>query len=225
MSTVDIFQGPLGAYGKVRVQAKAVWRGPSYLYWITEEEDENHVSQGSPIFQLEVRHKQPKDHVESRTVLGVWHWGDDVQRHALLRAVQWDGRTVRRIVQKNEPYSLIIAARFVLIPMAQLRDWVAQFSDVAIPFGPQKGIVTEIRRLRIELDYDNRASERIWDVDDPTCVELNHRWKSIWNDMTVALETQPVITQIDENYKVQRLEYQFDFEAYEPRRITPSAEF
>lgn len=153
---------------------------------------------------------------------------DPYQRKALIRSVLWNGTQVRKSfktqhgMQPPRAYPLKIPARFTIVPVETVSDYLAHFRYVVVPaLTPNTDSMHPIRRTRIELDYASGIFERSWHLDDPTgdFTSINTAWLSVWDDMRQKLESLPQIAALHEDFWVEHLQVEYDYQAYSIARF------
>jgi hypothetical protein len=207
----------LSPFAAIRVEACAIWRGPKNI----EVSDSEGVSfYGWPTLSLEVTTGQT-DRVESRTMYA--NLFDDLQHFAILRAVNWDGRLIKKtVVEQGENFKLMLPARFVKIPVEWARTWLSEFDgmNVAINEVLSDDNTVDIRRLRIEQDYKTCVFEKIWQTHNSSYAPLNQKWDGVWRQMTGALTNEPLVTDFDEDFWFVNPEIVYDLQTYQPDWFT-----
>lgn len=209
----------LSPYGAVRVQASLIYGGPRN---ITVRDLGGEPFYGWATLSLGIRPGRA-DRLEARAVYANPH--DTSQQVAVLRAVAWDGVAARNAVwRRDQEYRLTMPARFVQVPVEQVRTWLGDFEGISVALAPARdgGPGVPIRRLRIEWDYLAGIFERVWQVEDSHYASLNRRWNSVWAQMTTALEAASVITNLDEDFwelDIATTRDVYDYQAYAPRQF------
>jgi len=207
---------PPPQYGTVRVRAQAVLHGPAN---ITVRQLCGEGFYGWPVLTLEAQASQA-DKVESRIVYA--NPFNEGQHVAVLRSVYWDGEAARKAYrEQGQRLKLSMPARFVQIPADQVREWVSQFDGVGIVINDAVGEsgTVDIRRLRIERDYKSSVFEKIWQMQDADHALLNRRWGHVWQHMTDALESKPLIPDPDEDFWLGRPWFVYDMQGYQPGQL------
>jgi hypothetical protein len=210
----------LHVFGKVRLQASAISRGPSN---IVIEGQEGEYFYGWPVLSLEARAYRG-DRVESRSVYA--NLSNESQQSIVLRAVCWNGRAVRNAIgqQKGEPkIDLVTPAKYVKLPVEHLRKWLSEFDDVSVAANDACGHYDEqtlIRGLRIDKEYMICVFEKVWQAQDSSNPLLDKKWDHVWQKMTEVLAVEPSITDFDENFWIVNPEVKYDFGAYQANWFT-----
>jgi len=206
-------------YGHVRRTAYELWRGPDYV--LTPDED-NPVG-GLCILRLALRKgTSMKPLIESRAVYT--SLTDDTQHGAILRAVYWDSQTVKRD-SPPETTPIRIPAKFVQVPVERVRQWISAFDNLptSLRVSRQQDDSLPICSLRIEIDPVDSVFEKVWRVIQNEDIELNHTWQDIWQEMNLALQTCPSITEMEEDFPCVKSQPDdvYDLQAYKPSLDLP----
>ena len=202
-------------FGDVRLQASAIWRGPCN---IVIKDRRGVYFYGWPMLSLEARAYRT-DRIESRSIYA--NLSRKSQRVVILRAVSWNGKAVREAIRpqgKNPQFDLVMPAKYVSLPVKHFRAWLSEFDGVSVLANEtceDYDDLTVIRRLRIDRDYMNCVFEKVWQFQEATNVLMNHKWEKVWEQMTKALVTKPLITNFDEDFWFVNPEVKYDFEAYQ----------
>lgn len=146
---------------------------------------------GWSVLSLAVRFAYPIL-LESRIAYA--HLFDEEQQTAILRAVSWDDRVAQRAIRAHgQQAPLQVPARFVRVPLDQLRSWLTAFKDLTIT--ADQVLVEEtsipIRRLRVEWEYTSCVIEKVWKGDATAHATLLAAWTGVWEQMGAALRTAP----------------------------------
>ena len=207
--------------GRVRRTAYDLWRGPNYL----RNQGRVNFWGGYCVLRLALRQRTSGDpQIEARAVYA--SFADETQPDAILRAMSWDSKTVvqksRDDPPENTPFT--IPAKFVQVPIAQVRQWVKTFDGLqtSLQIFPQQDDGLPICSLRIETDYVYNAFEKIWQVLPGEQSELLRAWQKVWHEMGNILQAFPALTDIEESFPhVEGKPEVYDFQAYEPLLTLP----
>ncbi len=202
---------PQTSFGTIRVNARAIWRGPLNLV-VRNLNGEKFY--GWPTLLLEIKLPQ-RDYVESRAVYANLY--DKSQKSAILRAVAWDGATVRRTLREHpRDFRLALPARFVAIPVRRLAKWLDEFENLTIQVSHfESDELTNIKRLRIERDYTSQIFEKVWQTRNPEHNFLNASWGHVWMQMTKVLASAASVNVPDEDFWFVNPEIRYDLENYQ----------
>lgn len=218
-SSVRFPTSPKASFGKVRVRAQAVWRGPNFIYWKPVDDDTTYY--GWPVLALEAN-RASTDHVESRQVYANIY--SDYQAYALLRAVYWNGEAARKCIHatRAEDFQLVMPAAFVLLPARQLEVWISRLSGLRVSLSSgEDDFSVDIRNLCVQLNYEVGIFEKAWMTKDQHHVELNQLWDEIWTEMTEILTKEPAFTRFQETFWLRDIEFEYDFQSYEAGGLSP----
>lgn len=205
-----------------------IQRGPRYLLADNISGSEFF---GWPVLSLERRNgkreKGPEgvaDRIETRAVYA--NLDNEYQSVGVVKAVYWDGEREKinywMARRAGEQYTLSpLPARFVHIPVGDLRGWLTLFDGISVPilYSADDDYGVPIRRLRIERNQVVAVLEVIWKSDEDPYSRLNAVWTTVWDALTSALKVAPVVSAFEENYGAVGSEIDYDFDAYE--RLSP----
>ena len=199
----------------VRRQVFSFWRGPRA---IEASIDAKTQFWGWQTVSLDRRADHGLDpELESRSVYGVVH--NESEDLAILRAVYWNHATERELMKQDGfNYTFGMPARFVKVSADQLRDWIGRFSGATVPISASWGrnIPDSVRRLRIESDYYSSVFESTWGGGAEAFEDLSQRWETVGHEMTGALQTAPVVTEISEEFAHPEGTPRYDLKGYRP---------
>jgi len=197
-------------YGRTRRLAYDLWRGPEYI----TKPDENEPFGGPCILRLALRTgTSAKPQIEARAV-----YGSFTEQDAILRAVYWDGQTAVKNSEREEQ-QIKIPASFVRVPVASMRQWISIFDNLqtSLQTMPQQNDSLPICSLRVEIDAVYSVFEKVWQVAPGEADELQHAWQDVWQQLGLALETFPAITDVEEIFPyVEGKPEVYDVQAYKP---------
>lgn len=204
---------PGALYGSVRAQASAIYTGPKSVEAVLNDQR----FWGWPILSLEVRAAQI-DSIESRSVYA--NLVNESQHVAILRAVYWDGQSAKKAIYDGRPFTMVLPARFVIMPLKRLDLWLAEFADIVVSVSTksEKDETVDIRKLRIELDYIASIFEKVWQVRDSAHAVLNKKWSGVWDQMTEQLKNGPALSDLSENFRFVIPEVRYEFNTFHPDR-------
>lgn len=199
----------------IRKDALIMYRGPHSISFAVDEEK----FWGWATLTLEVQTAK-LDVIESRSVYA--NLFDEGQTLTVLRAAYWDGPSARQKLRKEHQYDILLPARFVQLKAERLRLWLSDLNGLNIQLHTayEADGNTEIRKLRIELDYVTWVFERVWQLTDSGYALLNQRWNHVWNQMTQALMNEPVIQNFEEHFLFPVPKVRYNFSTYQPERYT-----
>lgn len=204
---------PHTLYGLTRRTAYELWRGPVSV----QRQDETDLSGGLCVLHLALRQGtsgQPL--IESRSVYAsLAHEPPD---DALLRAVYWNSHTAPRRGQVEDA-QIKIPAKFVLLPISYVHQWIGMLERLptVIRAFPDKDDSLPICSLRVDTRMVASVFEQVWQVMPDQQSELTHVWQTIWQEMALALQNSPTVTDIEEHFPcVQLPQDAYDFQQYQP---------
>lgn len=203
-------------YGRVRSTAYELWRGSDRL---ANREDDNFCG-GYRILRLALRQGTSSDpQIEARAAYA--YLASETPPDAILRAMFWDSKTVVRKSRDDPPADtpFTIPAKFVQIPITQVRQWVQKFDGLqtSLQVVSQEDDSLPICSLRIETNYVDNVFEKVWRVLPGERDALTRLWLEVWHEMGHILQTYPAITGIEESFPcVEGRPEVYDFQAYEP---------
>jgi hypothetical protein len=204
--------------GYVGIQVQTILRGPQNITF--PERDEELPFYGWPMLALKTVTPTLPSREESRLVYA--NLNDDEQEFAVLRAASWDWKVARQAIhEQGENFKPVIPARFIKIPIDQLKEWLSNFTELTIIIGGfcENNDKIPIRGLRVERDYTACILEKVWQAQDPQHISLNEQWNDVWQQMTEALTTAPIITHPREDFWLVQIEINYDFQTYRPNRF------
>ena len=202
-------------YGRVRMTAFQLWRGPSYV--VKPGED---PFGGFCLLRLALRQETSGNpRIEARAVYA--SFTDEEASDAILRAMSWESKLVIRKKRDDTPEDapFTIPATFVRVPLPQVQQWVKRFDgfQLSLQLLPRKEYDLPICSLRIETDYVSNAFEQTWQVLPGNQDELTRAWLEIWHEMGVALQTHQAITGVEESFPcVEGKPEVYDLQGYQP---------
>ena len=202
-------------YGRVRRTAYDLWRGPDYI----SDPDEESPLHGFCVLRLAIRKGETaKPLIESRAVYTILY-RDDPQ-DAILRAVYWDNKDIIGTTHST-PYDtpFKIPAKFVQIPLTLVQQWISSLEHLqtSIQTSSHEDDTLPICTLRVETEAVSSVFEKTWQVVEGENSELNRIWQQIWQQMGLALETAPIITDLEESFPCIKPERDvYDLQAYKP---------
>lgn len=203
-------------FSAARMRAHFVVRGPQSILWESDIEDVPPYY-GWSVLLLKNARSAPEDYIETRSVYA--NLFDDTQHFAVLRAVSWNGQATRKLVrEQGQNFELVLPARFVKLPVEQLKAWLNEFDGLSIILSGDCTVDDSInvRKLRIKQDLTTCIFERTWQGQNANYTELNNRWAQIWAQMTKVLLTNSTITSIDEDFWLIDPNVTYDFLNYQP---------
>lgn len=208
-------------YGQVRRTAYALWTGSDYLH---NQSNSNPLG-GDCLLRLAIQKRNSVNpQIEARAVYAYYDsFVGETESDAVLRAVYWDSQTVVR-TSSLEVTPIQIPARFVQVPIIQVRQWIGTFDGIQTPIQvfPLSDDNLPICSLRVEVDYLHSVLEKIWQVIPNEQNELTRVWLDIWHQMGKALQVCPIITDITESFPhIEGKPEAYDFQAYEPLLTLP----
>jgi hypothetical protein len=202
---------------RVRRTAYDLWRGPNYV----QKQDDNNPIGGYCVLRLALRKGiSIKPLIEARAVYAIL--GDE-NEDAVIRAVYWDSHTFIRNLPPEKTVTRI-PVKFVQIPADQLRNWLEAFAGIHTPIqiSAHEDPGLPICSLRVETSAVDCSSERVWQVVPGEDKELNRVWQQVWQEMGLALQTAPVIADVEESFPNTRIEPDsYDFQCYQPSLSLP----
>jgi hypothetical protein len=206
----DIMTEPL--HTRVRRTAFNLWEGPNSLY----TRDENDLIGGNCVLRLAIRKEiSIKPIIEARAVYAILEDGaDDV----VIRAVYWDSHTFIRNLPLVETVTKL-PVKFVRIPHEQLQHWVEAFAGLhtSIQISVREEASLPICSLRVETSAVECSFEKVWQVVPDDDRELNRVWQEVWQEMGLALQTAPTLTDMEESFPHAQIEPgSYDFQSYQP---------
>lgn len=147
---------------------------------------------------------------------------DSEQHIAILRAVSWDYAVAHQAISElRDDAPLLVPVRFVHVPLAHVREWLAPFKDLTLTAEQTEvqDTTLPIRRLRIEWEYTSCVLEKIWQQQGPQHEALLTAWSQVWIAMGNALRTSPQveISTVDEDFRA----VQSDRSVYAPGGYDP----
>ena len=210
-------------YGRVRRTAYDLWRGPDYVENV-EKEDEDNPLGGFCVLRLAIRKGETaRPLIESRAVYAILRLDDP--QDAILRAIYWDNKEIMHTTHST-PYDtpFKIAAKFVQIPLTLVQQWISSLENLqtSIQTSSHEDDSLPICTLRVETETVSSVFEKTWQVVEGENSELNHIWQVIWQQMGLALETSPIITDVEESFPCIKPELDvYDLQAYKPSLDLP----
>jgi hypothetical protein len=136
--------------------------------------------------------------------------------------VQWDGETTKKTIKEDNSknFELIMSARFILIPVKKLKDWLLEFDNLNILITESSGDKkAKIRKLRIEANYNSSVFEKIWQAEDKNHQILNQKWDNVWLLMSEALSIEPVFSNFNEDFWLFNPIFRYNFQNYQPDKL------
>ncbi len=202
-------------YGRVRMTAFQLWRGPSYV--VKHGED---PFGGFCLLRLALQQGTATNpRIEARAAYA--SWADEETSDAILRAMSWESKLEIKKKRDGTPEDapFTIPAKFVRVPIPQVRQWVKGFNGLYISLQLLPRIEYELPTcsLRIETNSASNAFEMVWPVhaDEPS--ELLRAWKDVWHEMGMALQTHQTVTDVEESFPcVEGKPEVYDLQGYKP---------
>ena len=196
----------------IRTEARAIWQGPIGIHM---EYPDGELFYGWRTLSLEIR-PQRADRLESRSVYA--NLFSEEQRFAVLRAAYWDGEAARKAIREGIKFKGAMPARFIQLPVEQLRGWLSEFNEVSVRVNEinEDDNVTAIRRLRIERNYASCIFEKVWQMQDANHVSLNLKWDRVWSEMTDVLSKSENISDLREDFWFVKPTVRYNLDAYDP---------
>ncbi len=208
-------QPPL--HTRVRRTAYDLWRGPSYL----QKKDDNDPVGGNCVLRLAIRKGiSIKPLIEARAVYTIL--GDEME-DAVIRAVYWDSHTFIRN-QPPEKTVTRIPVKFVRISGERLQGWLEAFAGLhtSIQISVREDTSLPICSLRVETSAAECSFEKVWQVVPDDDIELNRVWQETWQAMGLALQTAPIVADVEESFPDTQIEPDaYDFQSYQPSLNLP----
>ncbi len=208
-------QPPL--HTRVRRTAYDLWRGPNFL----QTRDENDLIGGNRILRLAIRKGiSIKPLIEARAVYAIL---EDEMAEAVIRAVYWDSHTFIRNLLPEETVTRI-PVKFVRIPREKLQCWLEAFAGLhtSIQISVREDTSLPICSLRVETSAMQCSFEKVWQVVPDEDKELNCIWQEIWQEMGLALQTAPIVADVEESFPDTQIEPDsYDFQSYQPSLSLP----
>ncbi len=207
-------------YGRVRMTAFQLWRGPSYV--VKDGED---PFGGFCLLRLALQQgTSTNPQIEARAVYA--SWADDETSDAILRAMSWESKLEIKKKRDETPEDtpFTIPATFVRVPIPQVRQWVKRFDGLYISLQLLPRIEYELPTcsLRIETNSASNAFEIVWPVGTGEQSELLRAWQEIWHEMGVALQRHQTITGVEESFPcVEGRPEVYDLQGYKPLLTLP----
>jgi hypothetical protein len=204
--------------GQVGIHSQTILQGPQSI--TLPETGEKLSFYGWATLALRTVSPTLPSQFESRIVYANLH--DTEQEFVILRAAFWDWKVARQAIQEQgESYKPVIPVRFIKIPIDQLKGWLSNFIELSIIVGGfcENNDKIPIRGLRVERDYTACIFEKVWQAEDSEHIPLNSQWNQIWQQMTEALTTAPIITYLVESFWLTQMEINYDFQLYRPNHF------
>jgi hypothetical protein len=212
MANTDLLTDKPSIFSTIRVQAITILQGPRGIE-SSEGEDKFY---GWPILSLERSISAPTDYIELRSVYANPY--DTTQQIAILRAVSWNGESVRKLVRKQgHEFKLVIPVRFIKLPIEELKSWLSEFDGTRLTINiDYPGNIANIKKLRIEQDYTSCIFEKVWQVQPVSRSKLDQSWNRVWIQMTEKLIGEPPVNDLDEDFWFKNADVMYDFQGYQP---------
>lgn len=206
-------------YGHVRGTAYDLWRGPDYI----SSQNENSPLGGFCVLRLAIRKGiSAKPMIESRAVYTILR--PDEPQDAILRAVYWDSKTVAPSSNRYDYRPFKIPAKFVQIPLMLLQQWISSLEGLQtfIQTTSHEDDSLPICTLKIATEAVSSLFEKTWQVVEGENSELNRIWQAIWQQMGLALEISPILTDVEESFPCVKPEPDiYDLQTYKPSLNLP----